>query len=161
MAQPTSEPITERVLADIEAALAGIKTTATTAYWHDIFYVKRVDAGYPTLTSYPALVVILVENECEDELASETHSLNTESLFIRIEGWIRQASDVAKWLQRLARDIRTALMQDAQRGGLAIHTFINGVRYTYAEDVADPVSMVSIDVMVRYRTDVDSLETAL
>lgn len=165
MAQPSTEPITELILQDVEAALAGIVTTGTTAYWHDIMYVKRVDAGYPTLPGYPALVVMLVENETLDELQTQEHSLNVESLHIRVDGWMRQATDVAKWMQRMARDIRTALMQEPRRSTLtgtrlAIHTFINAVRYVYAKDLANPLSLVEVDVMVHYRTDPTALETA-
>jgi len=163
MALPSTEPISELILQDVEAALRGIDSGRVGfTYWNIVQdkYVVRYNAGFPTLPGYPACAIAIAGISVDDDLDEDLHSLNTETASLLIEGWINVISDVPKALQRFARDIRTALMEDPRRAGMAIHTEIQSVRFVHAESVTDPYSFVEVQVDVRYRTRVQDLETA-
>lgn len=161
MAQPTLEPVTERIMANVASALQGIRTDdVNQTYWHDVKKVLRVDTGYPEIKSMPACVLMITNLDVADDLDSQTHSLNVESLGLEIDGWLSETTQEEKAMQRLARDIRAALMRDPRRGGLAIHTYIRGVQYHNATE-SEPNSLVQIQASVEYRTRVDDLDLVL
>ena len=162
---PTTEPASERILLSIERALEEISPNdQVTDYWNTVRYVLRHDAGYPVIPGYPACVVTVNGKDIEDDLSSDVHSLNEESLSLRIDAWIENASNVSRDMQRIERDVRTALMREPRRPDsdaslLAIHTFIESVTYIDTPEVNTPLSLVEIDVAVKYRTRIDQLET--
>jgi hypothetical protein len=168
MAAPAYEPVTERILADVEAALGSISTKdQAVEYWNDVRSVVRYQAGVPSITFFPTLVIVQNGTEVQDDLSADQHSINEERLSLTITAYMETRSDVPRAHSRMARDIRTALMQDPERGvggqsgeGNAVHTFIEGFVASYAPEVTDPHSEVSVDVSILYRTDVDDLETS-
>lgn len=158
MTQPTLEPVTERILADIEAALAAISTThPTLEFWHDVQGVFRQDPEDSRLVAYPNLVVHVTGNITSDDLDADIHSINSEHLLVEVIANMREIIDVPKAHQRMIRDIRHAVMQDARRNGLAIHTFVGQSESVYPTST-NPKSTVSVALAITYRTRVDALE---
>lgn len=158
MVLPTTEPVGEQILADIETTLLAIDVAhVTAAFWNTVRYVYRGQISYPNIDGHPACVVWLESNETADDLESQTHSLNMERMEFQIDGWLQESSNVPRALQRFAADIRTALMLDPKRGGPAFHTFITSQRFFYAAEISEPFSKVEVDVSVVYRTRVDDL----
>jgi len=164
MAFPATEPVAELIIQNIEAALLTISPqNSTTDYWNKIRSVHRHDVGYPTLSSYPSIVLMMGNKTISDELDAHEYSLNTEELNIRMDIWLEQTSDAALQMQRIERDVRTALMLDPRRTTsgteLAVHTHITGATYNYAADLSQPNALVELDVTIKFRTRVDSLES--
>lgn len=163
MGNPSTYPVTELIMQSLENALKGIDTSRSdVAYWNTVRnnYVVRYDAGFPTLPGYPSCAMAISNIDVDDNLDGDVHSLNTETANILIEGWIEASSNVELELQKFARDIRTAVMEDPRRDELAIHTYVQSVRYIHAEDISIPFSLVEVEIQVRYRTRVGDLETA-
>ena len=160
MVNPSTEPITELILQDLEAAVASISQThPTVEYWTDIAQVVRRDAGDPTINVYPTVIVTIDGNEVSDDLDSGFNSLNTENLMVMLEVQMKSYVDVALLHQHVIRDVRTAIMQDPTRGGIAIHTFVESTKSWYPT-ATDPLTIVDINIRVAYRTHVGDLEMA-
>ena len=161
MTQPTQEPVEELILQDLEAALKTIRTDdPSVEYWHDVFYVERINAGFPSFPSYPAIGLIPQGTDVDESLAKGEHSIDTHRLNLTILCWMDTRSDVAREMLRMNRDIRTALMQDPRRTGLAIHTYITNTRTHFSEEATAPISLVEISAYVAFRTQSTALEQA-
>ena len=159
MPNPTSEPVQELILQDVEGALALIDN-GTGTYWNTFAHIERRNAGQATVEIYPMVIVSIIGTETRDDLDSDIHSLNVEDLLLNVEVYHNQIDDIPLLHQRTLRDVRTALMVDPRRNSNAIHTYITHSQSWYPEKVGDPISIVEVDVRVRYRTRVDSLETS-
>lgn len=162
MAQPTTLPVSENIVANLVTTLEGIKTTdPTTAYWYTVRNVMRHGTSYPTINSYPACVVSIGSKSIRDDISSNIHSVNDEELHVSIDAWMTIARDALLELQKLERDVRTALMLDPTRGTAAIHTSIERVDYAYQLEGSQKHALVSVDLTIQYRTRTDSLETSV
>ena len=161
MTEPVLEPVEELILQDIETALASIATDhPSVEYWNDIIKVTRAQTNIGNGSMFPVLNLWPSHIEISDDLAQDTHSVNSEAMHLIVEGWLSAIVDAPKLLHRMNRDIRTALVQDATRNALAIHTFIVKSDFWYPENSTQPLAVVDCEVVVRYRTQTDSLETA-
>jgi hypothetical protein len=159
MTQPSLEPVEELILQDIETALGTISTTdPSTEYWHTVEKVTRAQQNIGTGSIFPAINVWPAQLMISDDLDGGTHAINTESMFVVAEGWLDVAENVPRALHRMNRDIRTALMLDPTRGARAIHTFVTKADFWFPES-HETLAVVDCEIMVQYRTEVDSLET--
>ncbi len=158
--KPTQEPVEERILQDMEAALLGIRTDVAVDYWNDVFYVERLNAGAPSFSSYPAIALQPNGTDVDESVASGDHSLDAHRMNVTVWAYMDTRSDIAKGMIRMIRDIRTALVQDTERGGEAIHTYITNTRTHFSEEATDPISLVEVDTYVSFRTPTTTLEQA-
>ncbi len=165
MAVPSLEPVTERILVDIETVLAAISTThGSLSYWNDVQQVVRQnEEGGHDFIVFPTLVLVVHGNLTVDDLEEDFHSVNSESLLVEVEAHMRDIINVPLAHQRMIRDIRHAVMQaprrDAVEGtNLAIHTFVGESSSEYPK-AAQPISKATVALLVSYRTRVDALET--
>ena len=165
MAQPTTEPVEERILQTIESALLSIDPAdVTTDYWNKIYYVYRMNTGFPDIAAYPAIVMIPGGTQIDESISSGQHSVVVHRLFTTLLCYIDEQTDVAKKLMRFSRDVRTALQVDPRRndgvGDLAIHTYITRTQPYFSDGEQENTSLIEIDVEVTFRTSTTALEEA-
>ena len=161
MGMPTTEPVEERIVVDIQTALENISTRdPTTSYWNDVREINRLDGGWPSGDATPALFISLDSNDTADNLDEDQHALNEEELRITVHGILEEHNGPSVHLIRFARDIRTAVMLDPTRSALAEHTFIGQTQYAHGDE-NQPIAHVAVEVRVQYRTNPAALETVI
>jgi len=145
---PIGEPIKEQILSDIEATIRSI--TGGADYYYTIEKVLRLDTGALQLNSFPG-VVIVPTNTGYDNSRSTVVGVVAGSFEIILSCYLRTATNVAKSVERLIRDVHTALYVDITRGGLAINTRVLSDDIFYPDDAVEPVCGADIRIMVDYR----------
>jgi len=130
---PATESVRERVIQDLEAAVAAIDATAGGGllYYNTMGEVVRWEAWEPERRSPLAMVIGLGSTEDDS-----THQVTTvEMSFVVIVSFeIADGANSQRDLSRLVDDVRRAIVADPQRSGLALDTHVTGTDYQLPSD---------------------------
>ncbi len=146
---PSGEPIKEQILQDIETTL--LTVVAGASYYHTIHKVYRIQQAPTTLTSFPSVLLVPGATSYDGE-SIRLQKRIVGSFTILVSGYVRSGSDLARDIERLTRDIHTALFIDITRGGAAINTRVVSDEPFYPTHESDPEGGVDITVDVDFRT---------
>lgn len=149
---PSALTIRERILRNIEAALA---TIAPPEYANTIAKVMRYDANAVTrIQAWPAAIVHPgSERHNDNRLALVEHEMDVEI------GLVVQGQDWSAKAETLLADARVALTEDYSRGGIALTTRILGSE-VFDAGASTPTGLAQLSVQVLYRTRYEDPTTA-
>lgn len=140
---PSALPIRERILRNIEAALA---TIAPPTYANTVRAVHRYDANGLKIQSWPAAIVHPVGDRNDDRrLALIEHEMDVDvGLVVNDQAW-------RSVLETLIADARVALTTDHTLGGLALTTQVRA-HTVFDSGGSSPAGVAQLSVTVLYRT---------
>ena len=143
-----ADPVDERILQHLEAAIRGI--TKAAGYYYDMArVVDEPDGPFTDPQVFPAAAVYMTDEAPgpeERNISREDRSMNAW-----VEAWMRvQRPGARAQLSRLRADIYRAAFTDRTRGGLAIDTLLQGC--LPAEYEGSNIHGYLIGFSINYRT---------
>jgi len=137
--------VREQILDNIDTVLAGI---VTPTYATTVRQVRRWNENVlQNLTTFPLVVVVPFAESINQ---AEVSPLMVHDLEIGLVLAVR-GSDWQDQLDKLAADVRVALMTDWTRGGKAENTILQSCTF-YEPNKDSPVAQAQVDLRVRFRT---------
>jgi len=154
---PAGQPWTVVVLAALEARLATIQGDPD--YYNAIAQVRRVRAGFPSLTEFPGIEVLLgdVEHERRQQAVSDGFA---NAVVVQLNALDRiggESDDISDAILRLARDVHTALLNDHTLGGTVEDVRILRTEPFYPSDPDEPLCGAAILVELPFVNARDNL----
>lgn len=132
--------------------LTGLTTTGSNVY------ASRV---YPLGSGKLPALLIYTHNESIEEQSFSSKRVQTRTLEVVVEGYIRALSDFDDKVDDVCKEVEIALLDDPSLGGLAINTELSSAQCDYSGDGEQPVATLSMTFAVQYRTETGQPETAI
>lgn len=149
MPTPTFEPIADRIVDDVVAALANMSLAS--GFQADYIVTRERPDGISPRDGLICVVEGDPEPTPSPPLGLDEYDMAVAIVVFALKPDDRQ-TPITTWLRRYAADVRRKLGEDRHRGGLAVNT-------TFAQrdelDV-DPVPMVLITPSILFRTLMDN-----
>jgi len=153
---PGTQPVTERILDNLLAALALPDGGAN--YFHNVQLV--LDPGENEI-NVPVTPAVAIFTEGTSESDTEVIASQTTRWNFTILGLLKsRPADINRQLLQFMHDIYRAVMTDRERGGNAIYTEWMGWTPAPPADDADELTWVECRIQVLFRTDDLDMTTA-
>ncbi len=152
---PSGEPVTEQVLASLEAVVA---TVLTPTYYTKVRKVVRFEEDAMRSVSTP-MVAVVPEGSSYDDRSGQNVGELLDDMDIRLLLILNNASDSAKKLLRFERDVKTSILSDVTLGGIALKTSILSASHTLPDE-RQSLAYTELRLRVRYRTPRGDLNTS-
>lgn len=149
-AQPPVEPVEERIVDSIHAALRSIVKGAD--YFFTPRRVTREPEHWAEASLLPA-VSILLEGWSSEGIARDTVGRVDRTLRLEVVGMVEGKSYPTRDARRLAHDLERALYVDRARGGLATDTIVTNTDFLYSDPEEGELVGVRLFVDVLARVD--------
>lgn len=135
-----------------ETQLAGLTTTGANVY------ASRV---YPLGGAKLPALLIYTQSESLEETSFSANRVQTRSLEVVIEGYVRAISNFDDSLDTICKEVEVAILDAPKLGGLAINTTLDNVEAMYSGDGEQPIATIRLTFAVQYRTETGQPETAI
>lgn len=144
--QPPLRPVSDRILKNVVATLKGI--TKGTQYFNEFEDVTRIQVGEYEGTMLPYAIVYTPDSDEHESAQNLTQSVVQHTI---IEVHYRAHEGTDEEGDEYLHDIKKALMQDDQRGGLAINTeVIASSRFHQSTSQERGLLLVVVDIFYRH-----------
>jgi hypothetical protein len=139
--------VRQQIREHVGTILTGLTSTGDRVYQSRVWPLNA--------DTMPALLVYTTTETSETDTMGPTLTLNRELVLI-VEAYVRNITVYDDLIDTICSEIEVAMAADRTLGGLAKFSFLSGTDISYNGEGEQPVSIVTLEFAIQYRTAVNA-----